>query len=97
MLSDDDPRNAIGQECPRCLRVIRGYSAVSRADNETNICSECGTQEVLESYFLKGCKPITSWPINSNMGKMYPKLDKIGNFFTSRVKTIREKKDDNNE
>jgi len=51
----------------------------------------------LEDYFLKGCKPITEWPINPNLGEMHSKLDKIGNFFTSRVKTIREKEDDNNE
>ena len=97
MLSDDDPRNAIGQDCPRCLGIIVDFPAMSRADNKTNICSKCGQQEAMEDYFLGGCKPVSQWPENSNTGSMYPKLDRIGNYFISRVKTIKEKKEDNNE
>ena len=97
MLSDDDPRNKIGEECPRCLGVIDTFPALSRTDNETNICSPCGQQEAMEDYFSGGCKPISKWPTGSNIGSIYPKLDRIGNYFISRVRTIKEKKDDTNE
>lgn len=38
-----------GGICPRCGREYEGYSALSRKDNETKICSDCGTREALES------------------------------------------------
>ena len=33
--------------CPRCSRPYFGPSALSRADNETQICPDCGTREAL--------------------------------------------------
>ena len=38
--------------CPRCGKAYRAPSAVSRADNRTPICPECGIRESLESI---GC------------------------------------------
>ena len=35
--------------CPRCKEVYHGYSAISRTDNKTLICSDCGIREALES------------------------------------------------
>ena len=35
--------------CPRCGKVYRGIPALSRADNKTYICPDCGTREALES------------------------------------------------
>lgn len=35
--------------CPRCRKAYHGYPAISRLDNETPICSDCGTREALES------------------------------------------------
>lgn len=35
--------------CPRCGNRIIGYPAVSRYDNKTEICSDCGTEEALEN------------------------------------------------
>ena len=35
--------------CPRCGGVYSGHGAVSRADNLTIICPDCGTREALES------------------------------------------------
>lgn len=35
--------------CPRCGKNYCGAPALSRADNETQICSDCGTREALES------------------------------------------------
>ena len=39
------------KKCPRCKKHYIGHSALSRKDNETNICSPCGTAEALEDYF----------------------------------------------
>ena len=36
--------------CPRCNRKINGYPALSRHDNKTYICSECGVSEAMEDY-----------------------------------------------
>lgn len=35
--------------CPRCGRAYCGRPALSRADNKTLICPDCGTREALET------------------------------------------------
>lgn len=35
--------------CPKCGREYTGHPALSRADNSTAICPDCGTREALES------------------------------------------------
>lgn len=35
--------------CPRCGQSYRGIPALSRVDNKTQICPDCGTREALES------------------------------------------------
>ena len=40
--------------CPRCKREIKGEPALSRRDNETEICSDCGTAEALSDHILGG-------------------------------------------
>lgn len=45
--------------CPRCNREYSGYPALSRVDNKTEICSECGRAEAIEDYF-KGLKDVLS-------------------------------------
>ena len=35
--------------CPKCGRTYTGRPALSRSDNETLICPDCGTREALES------------------------------------------------
>lgn len=35
--------------CPLCGIAYHGESALSRKDNETLICPDCGTREALES------------------------------------------------
>ena len=37
--------------CPICRKEIIGYPALSRKDNNTEICSDCGTAEALIAYF----------------------------------------------
>ena len=38
--------------CPKCGKTYSAPSAVSRADNRTPICPDCGIREALESI---GC------------------------------------------
>ena len=35
--------------CPRCGKQYDGHPALSRKDNRTLICPDCGTREALES------------------------------------------------
>lgn len=35
--------------CPRCGQAYGGRPALSREDNKTLICPDCGTREALES------------------------------------------------
>ena len=35
--------------CPRCGRSFHEHLALSRLDNETLICPDCGTREALDS------------------------------------------------
>lgn len=35
--------------CPRCGKAYTGRPAISRTDNQTPICPDCGTREALES------------------------------------------------
>ena len=41
--------NARIKICPRCGNSYHGASALSRRDNETLVCPDCGTREALES------------------------------------------------
>tara|TARA_R100000808_G_C2088403_1_gene109701 strand:+ start:558 stop:782 length:225 start_codon:yes stop_codon:yes gene_type:complete len=34
-------------DCPRCGIKTTDFPAISRADNETEVCSQCGTEEAL--------------------------------------------------
>jgi len=36
--------------CANCGKAITGHSAISRKDNKTEICSECGIIEALEIF-----------------------------------------------
>lgn len=35
--------------CPKCKQEYFGCPAVSRVDNKTEICPECGVREALEA------------------------------------------------
>jgi hypothetical protein len=62
---------AIHKICPRCVvnhipnNDTPGayHGAISRADNKTEICSACGTDEALKDHFDKGCEPVSKWPL----------------------------------
>ena len=36
--------------CPACGKEYTGYPALSRKDNKTEICSDCGVREALEDF-----------------------------------------------
>lgn len=38
----------IERTCPRCGKTYTEHPALSRVDNETLLCSDCGTREALE-------------------------------------------------
>lgn len=37
--------------CPRCKENFTGTGALSRIDNKTEICSQCGTDEAMADFF----------------------------------------------
>ena len=47
-------RDAMGKiapwECPACGAMTREYPALSRRDNRTNICPECGQREAMDDF-----------------------------------------------
>ncbi|MBQ6052270.1 MAG: hypothetical protein IJL30_03155 [Clostridia bacterium] len=45
-MKDNELRAAV---CPLCGKIYSGYPALSRTDNETLICPDCGTRQALES------------------------------------------------
>lgn len=45
------PRTAV---CPKCGKEYTGYPALSREDNETYICPDCGVREALQSIGVSG-------------------------------------------
>ena len=40
--------------CPKCKKEYSGYPAISRRDNRTEICSDCGVAEAFEDFIDKG-------------------------------------------
>ena len=38
------------RECPTCKDWYKDYPALSRRDNKTEICPQCGTDEAMEDY-----------------------------------------------
>ena len=37
-------------KCPNCGKTIIGYPALSRKDNKTEICSNCGSMEAILAF-----------------------------------------------
>jgi hypothetical protein len=63
--------------CPRCTGPIPSASAkfyyvgaISRTDNTTEICSDCGTDEALRAFASARAIPQTEWPITNRKPKM---------------------------
>ena len=45
-----DSDNKSKKICPSCKKVYTEYPAISRKDNKTLICSECGMKEIQEPF-----------------------------------------------
>ena len=45
-MKDNVTRMAV---CPLCWRIYHGAPALSRTDNKTLICPDCGTRQALQS------------------------------------------------
>ena len=53
------PRRYEEWTCPRCARVVLPqYPALSRVDNESEICGDCRNGEA-----LFGVVPVDEWPL----------------------------------
>lgn len=39
------------KKCPKCGRKFEGIGAISRRDNKTEICSDCGVVEAMADFF----------------------------------------------
>ena len=51
--------------CPRCHKVYQGFPALSRWDNLTEICSNCGVLEAFEYPTARIDQTSKSWnPLN---------------------------------
>lgn len=46
---DEQKRHIKTVFCPKCGKAYIGYPAMSRTDNKTKICPECGTREALDA------------------------------------------------
>ena len=49
-MKDTGVRTAV---CPICAQTYHGRPAISRLDNATEICPDCGTRQALESIGVK--------------------------------------------
>lgn len=68
---ENDMKKAPNNICPRCTGPVPNaerkgeyIGAMSRTDNETEVCSACGTAEAMEEFTGSGLTPQTNWPVN---------------------------------
>ena len=40
-------------KCPKCGKYYTGHPALSRDDNKTEICPECGINEAIQRFLLR--------------------------------------------
>lgn len=52
-------------KCPRCGKPMnpRDYPALSRCDDKTHVCGNCGVEEAIEVWFRGTPTPMADWPI----------------------------------
>lgn len=49
--------------CKRCNHRYEGYPALSRVDNKSQICSECGVEEAMDNFLTGTIVPKEDWPL----------------------------------
>lgn len=66
------PRPVTHIYCPRCTGAIPNErtpglypGAISRADNDTEVCSACGSDEAIRKYSTGVMIPVADWPIQN--------------------------------
>lgn len=79
--------------CPRCLGFIPSNDApgmypgaISRADNKTEICSACGTDEAMQDYINGAVTSRDMFPIKDHTRY----LERINNYFTEIANMLEE-------
>ena len=50
-MQTDNNGKVLPWTCPRCGKETTDYPAISREDNQTEICSQCGTDEAMANWF----------------------------------------------
>lgn len=60
----------VSKTCRRCGQVARyddpfhrGFGALSRTDNHSLICSDCGVSEAMEDFLDGSPTPQSEWPV----------------------------------
>jgi len=48
-VTTEEKEAVIARVCPVCKRLYSARPAISRLDNETEICQDCGTMEALQA------------------------------------------------
>lgn len=46
------------ETCPLCGKTYSGYPALSRVDNKTDICSDCGTREAMRPQTVESFRAL---------------------------------------
>ena len=62
-------------DCPICKEEITSWPSISRVDNKTDICSDCGLTESLESWLGKGHPQIDELSIELKKEWKQPKQE----------------------
>ena len=70
------------KKCPRCGKKISKYPALSRRDNKTNVCSECGSGEALIDLAMNS----SSFSKNLNNAIVADELRKEYHFMISLIR-----------
>ncbi len=50
-------------DCPRCTHPMSRYPALSRTDDKTSVCSNCGMEEAIEVFEHGTCSDQSKWPL----------------------------------
>ena len=49
--------------CPRCEKEMTTFPALSRRDNKTDICGDCGQVEAMEDYYKERWTDKVYWEV----------------------------------
>jgi len=79
-------------KCPRCGKNIVNYPALSRYDNKTKICDDCGMNEAMMEFSLLSFDTSNEMEVNKRITKSiflisnYPK----NSFIVKHLKKIKK-------